>query len=280
MLLNLQYFAEEGETPEVADPDVEEVETEEIEVETEESEEAGEHTQTPEENAQFAAIRRKAEEDAKRKYETMRQNEQRKIDDYYANLCKGKVNPESGQPITTEAEYREALAAQERINMKQQMQDAGVDPALLDRAIMASPIMQQAQEAIKQNQDIQAQRMIEEDMNEILSFDPSVNSVDEITAQENYSECVNYAMTHPGIRLSDAYKIVNFDRLAATRAEAAKQSAINQAKTKDHLNSTGGLSGGDGDTDIPESEISKWKEWFPDKSRKELRALYNKTINA
>jgi hypothetical protein len=166
------------------------------------------------------------------------------------------------------------------MNMKSQMQEAGVDPSLIDRAIMASPIMQQAQAAIQENQNVQAQKMMNEDMQEILSFDPTVNSADEIMAQENFIECINYIESHPGARLTDAYKIVNFDRLTATRAEAAKQSAINQAKSKDHLNSTGGLSGGDGDADIPEDEISKWKEWFPDKSRKELRALYNKTMNA
>ena len=280
MKMNLQYFAEEGETPEVAEPDVEEVETEvEEEVEgTEETEET--HEQTPEENAQYAAIRRKAEADAQRKYETMRANEQKQIDDYYANLCKGKVNPETGAPITTEAGYREALAAQERVNMKAQMQEAGVDPALIDRAIMASPIMQQAQAAIVENQNIQAQRMMDEDMQEILSFDPTVNNVEEIIAQDNFNECIRYIENHPGSRLTEAYKIVNFDRLTATRAEAAKQSAINQAKSKDHLNTSSGMTGNGGDVDIPEDEIRKWEEWFPDKSRKELRALYNKTINA
>ena len=277
--MSLQYFAEEeGENPETAEPAAEEVETEGTEVETEEPEEAG--VQSAEENAQFAAIRRKAEEDAKRKYETMRDNERKQIDSYYANLCKGKVNPETGAPITTEAEYREALAAQDRINMKNQMQEAGVDPSLLDKAIMASPIMQQAQAAIQENEQYRNQRMIDEDMKEILSFDPSVNSADEVFSQENIHECLDYVASHPGIRLSDAYKIVNFDRLAAARAEAAKQSAINQAKSKDHLTTTGGLSGSDGDVDIPESEIAKWKEWFPEKSRKELRALYNKTISS
>lgn len=278
--MSLQYFAEEeGENPETAEPAAEEVETEVEEVEgTEDTEETPE--QTPEENAQYAAIRRKAEADAQRKYETMRANEQKKIDDYYANLCKGKVNPETGQPITTEAGYREALAAQERVNMKAQMQEAGVDPALIDKAIMASPIMQQAQAAIQENQNIQAQRMMDEDMQEILSFDPSVSSAEEIMAQENFMDCIKYIENHPGSRLTEAYKIVNFDRLTATRAEAAKQSAINQAKSKDHLTTTGGLSGSDGDVDIPESEIAKWKEWFPEKSRKELRALYNKTISS
>ncbi len=93
-------------------------------------------------------------------------------------------------------------------------------------------------------------------------------------------DCIKYIENHPGSRLTEAYKIVNFDRLTATRAEAAKQSAINQAKSKDHLNASSGMTGGGGDVDIPEDEIRKWEEWFPEKSRKELRALYNKTINA
>ena len=79
------------------------------------------------------------------------------------------------------------------------------------------------------------------------------------------------------IRLSEAYKLVNFDRLVANQRQAGQQSAINQARSKGHLNAAAGVSGSVDGEDIPTGELSQWKAWFPDKSSKELRALYNKS---
>ena len=274
--MNLQFFGEEGETPEVAEPEV--VETEEPEEVEEVDTETPEPTQSAEENAVYAKIRRKAEEDAKHKYEMQSQQERARMDAFYAEQCKGKVNPETGMPIRTEAEYREALAAQERVQLKAQMQDSGVDPSLIDRAIMNNPVVQQAQQAIIENQNVQVERMMQEDIEAIIALDPTVNSREEVEAQDTYQDCVRYCVNHPGIRLSDAYKIVNFDRLASTRTEAAKQSAINAAKSKGHLSTPNGSQGGNELSDIPESILNDWKEWFPEKSPKELKALYNKSI--
>jgi len=282
--MQLQFFADESAEPEAADPEsVESQETEgdETPEETESSDESeGEPEQSAEENAIYAKLRRKAEEDALRKYEMKRQQEQANVDAFYAKQCEGKVNPETGKPILTEADYREALAAQERVAMKAQMQQAGVDPSLIDRAIMASPVMQQAQQAILENQNNNASRMMQEDIEAIIALDPTVSKAEDIWAQENIWECVNYVNTHPGARLTDAYKLVNFDRLTSARTEAAKQSAVNAAKSKGHLGSTSGVSGASELADIPESVIGQWEEWFPEKSRKELKELYNKSISA
>jgi hypothetical protein len=79
------------------------------------------------------------------------------------------------------------------------------------------------------------------------------------------------------MRLADAYKLVNFDRLSSIKTQAAQQQAINQAKSKGHLSQTSGLADQDKTSDIPDSVLSQWKEWFPEKSMKELKALYNKS---
>ena len=273
--LNLQFFAEDIESanePEVAETAGEETGVAEESAGENEAEPATQ--QTPEQNHEYAAIRRKAEYDAQMKY----QNEQARLDAMYADKFKGLTNPETGAPIRGAADYFEALAAQERIQAREDMQEAGLDPALLDRAIANSPLIQQAQEAIEQNNRIQSQRMIDEDMRAIIQFDPSVNSEQDIVTQPNFNEVVSYVETHPGMRLADAYKLVNFDRLSSTRAQAAEQQAINQAKSKTHLATPNGLSNEDKSVDIPTSELESWQAFFPDKSPKELRALYNKSI--
>jgi len=270
--LDLQFFAEEDIESE-NEPEVAEMADEEP-VEEGENEAEPAEQQTPEENHAYAAMRRKAEYEAQVKY----QSEQARLDAMYAEKFRGLTNPETGAPIRGAADYFEALAAQERLQTREDMQQAGLDPSLLDRAIASSPLIKQAQQAIAQNNQVQSQRMIEEDMRNIVAFDPSVSSEQDIVSQPNFAEVVNYCETHPGMRLSDAYKLVNFDRLSANRARSAEQKTINQAKSKNHLSSPAGLASEDKTVDIPVDQLELWKDFFPDKSPKEIRALYNKSI--
>ena len=41
----------------------------------------------------------------------------------------------TGAPIKSAADYAAAMAAQERLEMQEQMQQAGIDPSVIDRAI-------------------------------------------------------------------------------------------------------------------------------------------------
>jgi hypothetical protein len=267
--LDLQFFAEEGENePEVAEP-AEETSVEEGENDAEPAEQ-----QTPEQNAQYAAIRRKAEHDAQMKY----QSEQARLDREVAERFRGLTNPETGMPIRSAADYFEALSAQERMQAKQEMQEAGIDPSLLDKAIANSPLIRQAEAAIAQNTQRESERMVEEDMQKIIAFDPQVSTEQDIVSQSNFLDVVDYCEKHPGMRLADAYKLVNFDRLSSIRAKSAEQSAINQAKSKTHLSSPAGISSEDSTVDIPPEQREMWEMMFPDKSAKERRALYNKAI--
>jgi hypothetical protein len=269
--LDLQFFAEDDSAnePEVAEP-VEDTSVEEGENDAE----PAEQQQTPEQNAQYAAIRRRAEYDAQVKY----QNEQARLDNMYAEKFRGLTNPETGAPIRGAADYFEALAAQERMQAKEEMQNAGLDPSLIDRAIANSPLIRQAEAAIAQNTQRESQRMVEEDMQKIIAFDPQVSNEQDIVSQDNFTEVVRYCETHPGMRLADAYKLVNFDRLSSNRAKAAEQGAINQARSKTHLSAPSGIASEDRTVDIPPDQQEKWEMMFPDKSAKERRALYNKAI--
>ena len=80
-----------------------------------------------------------------------------------------------------------------------------------------------------------------------------------------------------GYSLVDAYKIVNFDVLMTKGTKSAKQSAINQARGKSHLEPTENISASD-DIEISEIELMALRENFPDKSDKESRRLYKQTF--
>ena len=280
MAMNLQFFAEDDESasdvganeadfaeqPETADVDVDET------VDTGVEEEVAEpqiQEQSRETNAAFANMRRELE---------AMKRQQQEIDASYARQYGHLVNPETNQPIRGAKDYFEALAAQERIAAREQLQQANVDPSLIDRMIQNSPAIRQAEAATAELNNIRAKQMMEEDFKEVLKMDPTLASQDDIINADNYQDVVNYVATHPGMRFSDAYKLVNFDRLASSRTQAAKQAAINDVKGKNHLSTGAALNVADNQEDIPASMIEQYKELFPDKSMKELKSLYNQTI--
>lgn len=281
MTMNLQFFAEEGESAEgegvnetepaeqseFAD-DYDDNETVD-EGENEEPAEPQIQEQSRETNAAFASMRRDLE--AARK-------QQQEIDDMYARQYGHLVNPETNQPIRGAKDYFEALAAQERINARAQLQQANVDPTLIDRMIQNSPVIRQAEQATAELQSIRMKQMIEDDFREVLRLDPTLTSQDDIFKSDSYGAVVDYVKNHPGTRFLEAYKLVNFDRLTASRTQAAKQSAINDVKGKNHLSTGAALNVSDSEEDIPASMLESYQELFPEKSMKELKVLYNQTI--
>ena len=291
---NLQFFAEgEGATePETAEPveATSEVETsseasigEEVQAESDATEETGDKgvteeiaaPQSPDDNARFAAARREAEAQMRQVKQAQAQ-----LDNQFAQMFGKYKNPATGQPIRNAQEYLEAMQAQERLQMQEQLKSAGVDPEILNKAIANSPVVQNAQKLQEQFQSAQVQSMVAEDFKAIMMLDPTKASEQDIINDPSYGQAIAYVQQHPGVRLSDAYKLVNFDKLKASSTAAAQQAAVNQAKSKSHLKAVSGSAGNDKDSDIPASELSKWQQMFPEKSAKELRATYNRSLRA
>lgn len=272
--INLQYFAEgEGEgtsenTQEVAAPETSEGNETETEGVTEES--ATPPTQSPEANAAFADMRRRMEAAEKRAAD---------IDAMYAKQFGGYKNPETGQPIKSAADYAEALAAQERLQARQKLQENNIDPSLIDNLIANSPVVRRAEEATAELNSIRAQQQVDRDIETIIKMDPSLNSKEDLLKDPLLPEIVEKVRTS-GMSFVDAYKIVNFDRLSNSKTAAAKQSVVNQVKGQSHLSNAPSLNVNDSGEDIPASMVETFKEMFPDKSMKELRVLYNKTLQS
>lgn len=271
--MKLQFFAEgDGEggsenTQEAADP------------ETSESADTGEEgvneapadpqPQSPETNAAFADMRRRMEAAEKRAAD---------VDRMYAQQFGGYKNPETGQPIRSARDYAEAMAAQQRVQARQQLQENNIDPTLIDRMIANSPAVRRAEEATAELNAIRAQQLVDKDITEVLKLDPSVKSKDDLFKDPMLPLMVE--KVRAGMSLVDAYKIVNFDRLSSSKTAAARQDVINQVKGQSHLSNAPGVNVSDSSEDIPASMVQTFKDMFPDKSMKELKALYNKTLQS
>ena len=276
LAMNLQFFAEDSE-----DEGVNETEpAEQSEFESEDAQPAGEEVQeepaapqfdTDRANAAFASMRRELE---------AARREQADIDALYARQYGGYTNPETGQPITSARDYFEAMEAQERMQARAQLQENNIDPRMIDNMIANSPAVRQAKAATAELNSYRASRMMDEDFKKVLALDPTKTSEDDILNDPAYLTVVNYIETHPGTRFDEAYKIVNFERLADSRGAAAKQAVVNQVKSKNHLSTGTSIDVQDSDEDIPPTMVEQYKELFPEKNMKELKALYNNTLKS
>ena len=248
----------------------EQTEVSETEVNTEGNESEPEvETQEPEldRNAIYADARRKAEAEAKHKYEA--------IDAQFAEKFKDYKNPETGEPIKSAKDYFEAIAAQERVATKKTLADKGIDPSIIEKAVNNSPALQAANRIIEEQRRKDVEIYLTDQVKAVSKIDPSIKSVEDIEKSDRYPEVLKY-VNENRLSIVDAYKLVYADRLTQSKTEAVKQQAINNAKSQQHLKSTDGGATTDGLVPIPEKDLAQWQQFYPEKSSKELRELYNK----
>ena len=274
-LLNydLQIFAEdeavagENEVEETATPEEETTEGESSETVAEESGNDEPQEQSAEDNARYAAIRRRAEEDAKRRYESEQNARNQRI----AAMCQGITHPVTGKPITTEDEYLDALEIQQRQARERELQDKGVDPRIIDQMIAQNPVVQQAQQVIEQNKMSMAEQQLQNDIASISKYDPNIKGIDDLAAMPNFPEIVD--RVSKGQTLLDAYKSANFDAFMQHTNEAARQQAINQMRGKQHLPSQSqSVATNEEYVEVPADIMSRWKS--EGKTEKQIRELY------
>ena len=251
----------------------EQTEVSETEVNTEGNESEPEvETQEPEldRNAIYADARRRAEAEAKHKYDA--------IDAMFAEKFKDYQNPETKQPIKSAKDYFEAIAAQERVATKRTLTEKGIDPSIIEKAVNNSPALQAANRIIEEQRRKDVEIYLNDQVKAVSKIDPSIKSVEDIEKSDRYPEVLKY-VNENRLSIVDAYKLVYADRLTQSKTEAVKQQAINNVKSQQHLKSTDGGATTDGLVPIPEKELEQWQKFYPEKSNKELRELYNKYLH-
>lgn len=272
--LDLQYFAEGEDTGEEVSEAAEPTEDEATEAESEETGETEESgnaeppEQSAEENARYAAIRRRAEEDARRKYES----ELGQMNQQIAAMCRGITHPVTGQPITNVRDYVEALAIQQRQASEQELQEKGVDPSVINRMIETNPVVMQAQQVLESAKMAQANSALQNDLAELSKIDPSIKSLDDLAALPTFPQMLDFIARYEGTSIIDAYKVFNYGNSTQT----ARQQAINQMRGKDHLSTQTGIAQSDDEfVEVPAEIMARYKA--DGKTEKQIRSLY-KTV--
>lgn len=248
--------------------------------------------QSPEENARYAAARRKAEKERDDAIAAERARADAAIQDFLQKA--GFVNPYTGQPVKNKAEFdayiakrndeaaREAAAKRDK-----ELRKAGLSQETINGIVNDHPAVKQAREMAAQQQmrmqqerAAAAKRMIDEDVAQIAALDPDIKTIEDVFKSQDANKVLN--LTRRGYRLADAYRIINNDKIVErqvnSRLQAATQAEINKKASKDHLKATGkGKTGGE--EPLSKETIERYRQLLPNATIEQIRAYeakYNK----
>ncbi len=194
-------------------------------------------------------------------------------------------NTITGEPITDMAGFDKWNSEFSAAKLAQDLKAGRLTPEALQAAITQNPVLQQAQRIIaqqaedKQNaerqlQEQQAKAALNDEIAKISKQDPSIQTVEDLMETENYDQI--YGMVKNGYKLSDAYKLVNFDKLTQKAAAASRQQVRNQALGKSHMTQT--QARGAGAVEVPRDVKQLYLELNPNATDAEIRANYARYI--
>lgn len=244
-----------------------------------ESEDSEVKVQSKEENSKFAAARRKAELERDKAIADANAQAQKTIDDAFKSM--GLMNPYTQKPITSKAEYDEYKKRFDEERKNSILNKTGMSESELDSFVNSLPAVKQAKEAERQAleakrqaEESYAKQKLEEEISIIGTYNPDIKSLSDIAKHQSFEKVRD--LMNKGYSLVDAYRVANFDDITRGNVAAAKQSAINSARSKQHLVSTSVK--GDGGVEVPSDIAEMYKVFNPDVSDAEIRAHFAKQI--
>lgn len=212
--------------------------------------------------------------------------EQQSRDNAYRAAFEGKLNPYTGRPILSQADYQDyerARAEEQRRLNEQRLNESGLTPELLRSVVEDMPVIQQARQVLREAEEAraraeaqQANGWFQEQLKGIaaLGLDTDVKTLDDLAGKypETYGKMMERVSR--GNTLVEAYQMVNFDALMSHRTAAARQAAMNSSAGKTHLTPSG-QAGATGDmTEVPREVRQMYRDLNPGMSDAEIRRAY------
>lgn len=247
--------------------------------------------QSAEENAKYAAARRKAEQQAAREIQRIRDEEAQRtaaaVNAAIADM--GLENPYTGKPITTKEElnaYRDMHAQYQHDAVSEKLNESGLTAeekrALVegDPQYVAAMKLKADHEALqKKVNNMEAQQLKERadarlaaGIAAIHEEDPAINSVQDLFEHPKFSEID--ALVSRGASLEQAYMFVNQEAIIQRKAEAMAAQMRNNIAGKNHMGST--TQRGDGGFAISSEALAEFQALNPGLSVDQIRAFAEK----
>lgn len=240
-------------------------------------------TMPMEERASWAERRRQWEA---REKQAMEQAAQARVDQVYANMFKGQINPFTGKPIQSEADYKAYEAEKARKEQEEQLTRAGIDPKMIQSMVdqqMAPMRMQMEQERLNTIQEraktanARFEEALGKELQKIAALDPAIKTLDDIKAMptaNRFNELVQM-----GVGLEDAFYLANRKAIEERKMAAVKASAQNQMAGKGHLNPVGAANGKQ-PVQVPRGIVETYRAMIPGATDAEIQKAYEDAMKS
>lgn len=244
---------------------------------------------TKEQRRENAARRRQQEQQAaidkavSQALTAEREKHDGEMKDFFAKM--GMKNSFNGQPITNMDEFNSWKQEYDTQQLNKSLKDGKVTAEQLNQLIASHPAVQQAQAMIRQNQQSQEQQQSAAEQERITS---ELEEIGKLSAQIGVKTIggVQDLLTMPkseefrgyvakGYSFLDAYKLTHMEELSNAKAEAAKQRAINNTRSKDHLTAVVNPQGS-GAASVPADQMRLFRAMNPNATDAQIQAFYNK----
>lgn len=233
----------------------------------------GKNAQSPEERAHHAAIRRRAELEAKIS-KAKSEAEERAAKEFEELLRLNPMkDPKTGKDITTLEEYRAAKASLEEKKQTDILKRSGMSREELDGYISDLPEVKAAREEAARAREASAKAQIDSDIAEISKYDPAIRTIEDLAKSESYSAIYDRVANHNDTLL-DAYKFIHGEAIAKRNLEAARVAERQKAAGKAHLQRT--ATRGSGAVSVPSDVMAFYRDVNPGVSDAEIAKHYQK----
>lgn len=199
-------------------------------------------------------------------------------------------NTYTGKLCRTQAEYDTFIAERDRRTVDSELERVGLERETFETMIENHPdiirareLAEQAEQAAQQAEqakvtatDRTAEQRAAEQLAIIQGFDPKIKSMEQLLKLESY-DAIYSLVNKNGLSISDAYYLANRDAIEKKRTDAARQEAINSARSKDHMQSEQGEHG-NGAITVPASVKRNFKAVYGNISDTEIQKKYERIL--
>ena len=226
--------------------------------------------QSKEDNAKYAAARRKAEQERDAAIREAQQAAQRSLDEAIAAM--GQTDPYTGKAIKTKAEWDAWKSREAQEKSKEVAESAGMSETEFNNFVQNLPAVKEFRKAAEDARVQKQKSILNDQITAVGKIDPSIKTVQDLLDRPEYQQIYSYVQK--GISIVDAFKLANFDTLTKKSAEGARQAAINSTASKEHMAPT--QTRGSGAVTVPDDVKQMYRLYNPEATDAEIQAHYNK----
>lgn len=154
------------------------------------------------------------------------------------------------------------------------IEDVDAVKDIIDEAVKNNPMVIEANKVIEEQKKAEGNKIIVAEIEKIHQIDPDINTFEDIVNMEN-REKFDELVLKKGYSMSDAYKIVNYNKLVEKSSAKSKQEVLNNIGSKSHMKTITGNAGGD--INVPTDILNQYRAYgFSDSEAAKYYKMHNK----